>query len=116
MILNDFFLLNYMKKVEAVIQAVREQDVVNALTELKIGGFTVLHGKGCGKSPKLEYGDPFTNILTVFTVVEDSKVDQVVSAISKSAHMGTTGDGKIFVSPVNEVTDISTNKKGERYL
>ena len=69
MILNDLFLLNQMKKIEAVIQAVREQDVVNALTKLKIGGFTVLHGKGCGKSTKLEYGDPFTNILTVFTVV-----------------------------------------------
>ena len=105
-----------MKKIEAVIQVSREQDVINALTELKIGGFTVLHGKGCGKSPELEYGDPFTNILTVFVVVDDSKVDRVVSATSKAAHMGTTGDGKIFVSPVNEVTDISTNKKGERYL
>ena len=105
-----------MKKIEAVIQVIREQDVVNALQELRLGGFTILDGKGCGRTPKLEYGDPFTNILTVFTVVEDSKVEQVVSAISKAAHMGTTGDGKIFVSPVNEITDISTNKKGERYL
>ena len=105
-----------MKKIEAVIQAIREQDVVNALQELRLGGFTILDGKGCGRTQKLEYGDPFTNILTVFTVVEDSKVDQVVSAISKAAHMGTTGDGKIFVSPVDEITDISTNKKGESYL
>ena len=105
-----------MKKIEAVIQVVREQDVVDALQELKIGGFTVLDGKGCGRTSKSESGDQFTNILTVFTVIEDSKVDQVVSAISNAAHMGTSGDGKIFVSPVDEVTDISTNKKGESYL
>ncbi len=105
-----------MKKIEAVIQAVREQDVVDALQKLKIGGFTILNGKGCGRTPKSESDDLFTNILTVFTVIEDSKVDQVVSAISNAAHMGTSGDGKIFVSPVDEVTDISTNKKGESYL
>ena len=105
-----------MKKIEAVIQQIREQDVVDALQELRLGGFTILGGKGAGRTQKSEYGDPFTNILTVFTVVEDSKVDKVVSAIVKAAQMGTTGDGKIFVSPVSEVTDISTGKKGEDVL
>ena len=105
-----------MKKIEAIIQQIREQDVVNALQELRLGGFTILDGKGCGRTQKLEYGDPFTNTLTVYTVVEDAKAEQVVSAIVKAAQMGTTGDGKVFVSSVDEVTDISTGKKGESVL
>ena len=105
-----------MKKIEAIIQRAREEDVVSALQELRLGGFTIYDGKGAGRTTKSEYGDPFTNILTVLTVVEDSQVDKIVSTIVDAAQMGTTGDGKVFVSSVDEVTDISTGKKGEGIL
>jgi nitrogen regulatory protein P-II 1 len=100
-----------MKKIEAVIQTVREDDVVYALCKIKLGGFSISEGKGCGGESK-----EYTNIETVSTVVEDSNVDKVVAAIAEAAHMSTSGDGKIFVSPVESVTDISTKKQGEKYL
>ncbi len=100
-----------MKKIEAVIQAVREGDVVDALHKIKLGGFSISEGRGCGRGTK-----DFTNIETICTVVEDSNVNKVVAAITEAAHMSTTGDGKIFVSPVDEVTDISTKEQGEKYL
>ena len=100
-----------MKKIEAVIQTVREDDVVDALCKIKLGGFSISEGKGCGGESK-----EYTNIETVSTVVEDSNVDKVVEAIAEAAHMSTSGDGKIFVSPVESVTDISTKKQGEKYL
>ncbi len=100
-----------MKKIEAVIQTVREDDVVDALCKIKLGGFSISEGKGCGGESK-----EYTNIETVSTVVEDSNVDKVIAAIAEAAHMSTSGDGKIFVSPVESVTDISTKKQGEKYL
>ena len=100
-----------MKKIEAIIQTVREDDVVDALCKIKLGGFSISEGKGCGGESK-----EYTNIETVSTVVEDSNVDKVVAAIAEAAHMSTSGDGKIFVSPVESVTDISTKKQGEKYL
>ncbi len=100
-----------MKKIEAVIQSVREDDVVDALRKIKLGGFSIIEGRGCGRGSK-----DFTNIETVCAVVEDSNVNKVVAAIVEAAHMSTTGDGKIFVSPVENVTDISTKKQGEKYL
>ena len=100
-----------MKKIEAVIQSVREDDVVESLQKIKLGGFSISEGRGCGRN-----SEDFSNIKTICTVVEDSIVEKVVAAITEAAHMSTTGDGKIFVSSVDQVTDISTNKQGEKYL
>jgi len=100
-----------MKKIEAVFQSVREDDVVQSLRKMKLGGFSISEGKGCGRGT-----EDFTNIKTICTVVEDSNVEKVVAAITEAAHMSTTGDGKIFVSPVEQVTDISTKEQGEKYL
>ena len=100
-----------MKKIEAVIQTVREDDVVEALCKMKLGGFSISEGRGCGGESK-----EYTNIETIFTVVEDSNVKKVVEAIVEAAHMSTSGDGKIFVSTVDQVTDISTKEQGEKYL
>jgi len=99
-----------MKKIEAVIQSVREDDVVDALCKMKLG-FSINEGRGCGGGSK-----DYTNIETIFTVVKDSSVKKVVDAIAEAAHMSSTGDGKIFVSPVDEVTDISTKEQGEKHL
>jgi len=100
-----------MKKIEAVFQSVREDDVVESLRKIELGGFSISQGKGCGRGAK-----GFTAIETICTVVEDSNVEKVVAAIVEAAQMKTTGDGKIFVSPVDQVTDISTNEQGEKYL
>ncbi len=100
-----------MKKIEAVIQSVREDDVVDALRKIKIGGFSISEGKGSGRE-----SDSFTIVKTICTVVEDSNVKNVVEVIVEAAHMSTTGDGKIFVSPVEQVTDISTKEQGEKCL
>jgi len=99
-----------MKKIEAVIQSVREDDVADALCKMKLG-FSINEGKGCGGDSK-----DYTNIKTICTVVGDSNVEKVVEAIAEAAQMSTTGDGKIFVSSVENVTDISTKKQGEKYL
>jgi len=99
-----------MKKIEAVIQSVREDDVVDALCSMKLG-FSINEGRGCGGSSK-----DYTNIETIFTVVKDSNVKKVVDAIVEAAHMSSTGDGKIFVSTVDEVMDISTKEQGEKHL
>jgi len=99
-----------MKKIEAVFQSVREDDVVDALCKIKIG-FSINEGRGCGGDSK-----DFTSVKTIFTVVEDSNVKKVIEAIVEAANMNTTGDGKIFVSPVDQVTDISTKEQGEKYL
>ncbi len=54
--------------------------------------------------------------MEIVIVVEDSKVDQVVSTISESAHTGTLGDGKIFISTIDEVIDITTKEKVEKNI
>jgi len=105
------FPINPMKKIEAVIQSVREHDVVDAIRKIKLGGFYISEGRGCGRG-----SEDFTNIETVCIVVEDSNVEKVVAAIAEAAHMSTSGDGKIFVSSIENVTDISTKKQGEKYL
>jgi len=54
--------------------------------------------------------------LEIVIVVEDSKVDQVVSTITDNAHMGTLGDGKIFISTIDKVIDITTKEKIEKNI
>ena len=100
-----------MKKIEAVFQSVREDDVVEALCKMNLGGFSINEAKGCGGRAK-----DYSNVKTIFTVVEDSNVKKVVDAIAEAAHMATTGDGKIFVSTVDQVMDIYTHEQGEKYL
>ncbi len=100
-----------MKKIEAVFQSVRGDDVVDALCKIKLGGFSINEGSGCGGGSK-----DLTSVKTICTVVKDSNVKKVVDAIVEAAQMSTTGDGKIFVSTVEQVTDISTKEQGEKYL
>ncbi len=111
-----------MKKVEAVFLHKHEKEVVDALRTLELGGFTILPGKGRGRGPRKvkeglgRYVEPFNEVDVVFIVVDDSKINSVVSAIANAAHTGSLGDGKIFVSPVEDILDITTLKKGEEFL
>src|SRR5262245_53204180 len=99
-----------------------EKEVLDALRVLGLGGFTIFNGKGRGKGPRKvkeglgRYIEPFNEIDMVYVVVDDKKVESVISAIASATHTGGLGDGKIFVSRVDEVFDISEMKKGEKYL
>lgn len=109
-----------MKKIEAMILAKNEESVVEALRKIDFGGMSLFIGKGRGRGPRKikpgvgRYVERYNDILEIVIVVEDSKVDQVVSTITENAHMGTLGDGKIFISTIDKVIDISTKEKIEK--
>ena len=106
-----------MKKIEAVVQSEIAKDVVDAISNQGVGGVTLIQslGKGAGERPWIggEKGRQveFNSIDLIITVVDDSKVESVVSAITEKAHTGQKGDGKIFVSDISDAYDISTKQK-----
>jgi nitrogen regulatory protein P-II 1 len=111
-----------MKRIEAFIQSDKQQEVVEALSKLKIGGLTVIQclGRGAGERPRIggEQGGaiPYNTIDIIVTYVDDPIVDEVMTAISSAAYTGTKGDGKIFVSTVDDGMDICTKEKGTKSL
>ncbi len=111
-----------MKKIEAVVLASREKNILDALRKSEIGGLTVIPGKGRGQGPRNvqpgpgRYIEKYNDVLIFCIVVEDSKVDEVVSAIIEASHTGNLGDGKIFISTVDDVIDITTKQKREKCI
>ena len=114
-----------MKKIEAVIRSDRLGDVSEALSAIGVIGFSAIEGKGRGSGarPMLRGGRgttqvraEYNSIVNMFTLVEDSKVDSVVSAISGAAFSGNPGDGIIFVTNVEDIVNISSKKKGSAAL
>ncbi len=111
-----------MKKIEAIIHAKNEESVIDALRKIDFGGMSLFIGKGRGRGPRKikpgvgRYIEKYNDILEIVIVVEDSKVDQVVSTITDNAHMGTLGDGKIFISKIDKVIDITTKEKIEKNI
>jgi len=111
-----------MKKIEAIVPTSKETEIIDALQKTGIGGLTVTSGRGRGKGvrkikPGLgRYIERFNEVLILFIVVEDSKVDEIVSIILDVTHTGSLGDGKIFISTIDEIVDIATKQKGEKYI
>jgi len=114
-----------MKRIEAVIRSDRLNNVVTALKEANVGGLTVTQsrGRGAGERPMIvggrgttQYMADFNPLNTIITVVDDSKVDSTVSAITDAAHTGVKGDGKIFITNVEETIDIATKEKGSKSI
>ncbi len=111
-----------MKKIEAIVLQSKEKDIVDALQKTGIGGLTITSGRGRGKGQRNvkpgpgRYIERYNDVLTFFIVVEDSKVDEVVSIIIDASHTGSLGDGKIFISTIDEIVDISTKQKGVKYI
>ena len=111
-----------MKKIEAIVQVSKEKEIIDALQKTGIGGLTILPGRGRGRGPRKvkpgigRYIERFNDVLTLFIVVEDSKVDEIASIIADISHTGSLGDGKIFISTIDEVIDITTKEKGEKYI
>ena len=112
-----------MKKIEAIIKPFKLDDVKDALAEVGVQGMTVTEVKGFGRTGgKKEvyrgsaYVVDFVPKVKIEVVVTDELVHDVLDAIEKSAKTGRIGDGKIFVSTIDEVIRIRTGEKGEDAL
>jgi nitrogen regulatory protein PII len=108
-----------MKKVEAVIKPFKLDDVKDALHDAGVSGITVTEVKGFGRQKGhtelyrgAEYVVDFLPKVKVEAVVEDDQVERVVEAIEAAARTGRIGDGKIFVSAVEQAVRIRTGDKG----
>ena len=109
-----------MKKIEAIIKPFKLEEVKDALSEVGVEGMTVSEVKGFGRQKGhteiyrgSEYTVDFLPKIKIETVVGDERVDAAVAAIVKAAKTGKIGDGKVFVSPVDEAVRIRTEEKGE---
>lgn len=114
-----------MKRIDAIIQEDKLDVVTDALKEIGITGITITQsrGIGTGERPVLrgsrgttKFVAMYNRLESIMTIVDDSKVERVVKAIMNSAHTGTAGDGKIFVSNVEEAFDIATKQSGTHIL
>ncbi len=108
-----------MKKIEAIIKPFKLDDVKEALNEVGISGITVLEAKGFGRQKGhtelyrgAEYVVDFVPKVKLEVVVEDGQAERAVEAIKTAAHTGRIGDGKIFVSSVEEAIRIRTGESG----
>lgn len=112
-----------MKKVEAYIKPFKLDEVKEALMEIDVGGMSVTEVKGFGRQKGhtelyrgSEYQVDFLPKIKIEVVVKDSDLDRVVDAIVSAARTGQIGDGKIFVSGVEEAVRIRTGESGEEVL
>ena len=108
-----------MKKIEAIIKPFKLDDVKDALHEAGVSGITVSEVKGFGRQKGhtelyrgAEYVVDFLPKVKVEVVVEDGLVDRVVEAIENAARTGRIGDGKIFVTAVEQAIRIRTGDRG----
>ena len=109
-----------MKKVEAVIKPFKLDEVKDKLNEIGVKGITVTEVKGFGRQKGhtelyrgAEYVVDFLPKIKLDIVVSDSQLDEVVNAIIKSAQTGRIGDGKIFITNLEDTIRIRTGEHGE---
>ena len=112
-----------MKKIEAIIKPFKLEEVKDALSEIGIEGMTVSEVKGFGRQKGhteiyrgSEYTVDFLPKIKIELVLADSQKDAAISAIVKAAKTGKIGDGKVFVSTVEEAIRIRTDEKGDSAL
>ena len=108
-----------MKLITAIIKPFKLDDVREALSEIGVAGITATEVKGFGRQKGhtelyrgAEYVVDFLPKVKIEVVIEDSMVESAVEAIHQAAHTGRIGDGKIFVSAVEDVLRIRTGEKG----
>ena len=109
-----------MKKIEAVIKPFKLEEVKDALGEAGIEGMTVSEVKGFGRQKGhteiyrgSEYTVDFLPKIKIEVVIPDAHADAAVRAIIKAARTGKIGDGKVFVSPIEQAVRIRTEEKNE---
>jgi nitrogen regulatory protein P-II 1 len=114
-----------MKKIEAVVPSARLDKAFAALKELNLGGLTYYDSKGRGQIPPPEihsgrgtgtYRPEFNVNATIVIVTDESMVNKVIDKILESTSTGLTGEGKIFVSDVDDVIDIGSRQRGKDAL
>jgi len=108
-----------MKKIEAIIKPFKLDEVKDALHDIGLQGITVTEAKGFGRQKGHseqhrgpEYVVDFLPKVKLEVVCDDALVDRAVEAITAAARTGRIGDGKIFISAVEEVVRIRTSEKG----
>ena len=108
-----------MKKIEAIIKPFKLDEVKEALNEVGLKGLTVLEAKGFGRQKGhtelyrgAEYVVDFLPTVKIELVIEDNLVERAIEAIQLAAHTGRIGDGKIFVSTIDEAIRIRTGERG----
>jgi nitrogen regulatory protein P-II 1 len=112
-----------MKKIEAIVRHFKLEDVKNALLENGISGMTITEVRGFGRQKGhtemyrgTEYRVDFVPKVKIEVALDDMKLDAAVSAIVKSAQTGQIGDGKIFISDLEETVRIRTGETGGEAL
>jgi nitrogen regulatory protein P-II 1 len=110
-----------MKKIEAIIKPFKLEEVKDALGEIGIEGMTITEVKGFGRQKGhteiyrgSEYTVDFLPKIKLELILGDGRVEAAVAAIVKAAKTGKIGDGKVFVSNVEEAVRIRTDEKGEQ--
>ncbi|OLE17469.1 MAG: transcriptional regulator [Betaproteobacteria bacterium 13_1_20CM_3_63_8] len=109
-----------MKKVEAIIKPFKLDEVREALSEIGVTGLTVTEVKGFGRQKGhtelyrgAEYVVDFLPKVKVEVIISDTLVERAIEAVIKAARTGKIGDGKIFVTTVEQVVRIRTGESGE---
>ena len=108
-----------MKKIEAIIKPLKLSSVKDSLHEIGLSGMTVLDVKGFGRQRGQDgglekdsaYNDEFHAKIKIELIVEDSIVENAIEIIKNAAYSGKIGDGKIFVSSIEQVIRIRTGEK-----
>ena len=110
-----------MKKIEAIIKPFKLEEVKDALSELGIEGMTVTEVKGFGRQKGhteiyrgSEYTVDFLPKIKLEIVAPDERVDSAIAAIVKGAKTGKIGDGKVFVSSIEDAIRIRTDERGDK--
>jgi nitrogen regulatory protein P-II 1 len=109
-----------MKKIEAIIKPFKLDEVKEALHDIGLQGITVLEAKGFGRQKGhtelyrgAEYVVDFLPKVKIELVVDDPLLERAIEAIQRAAYTGRIGDGKIFVSPVEEAIRVRTGERGK---
>ena len=112
-----------MKKIEAIVKPFKLEEVKEALGEIGVTGMTVTEVKGFGRQKGhteiyrgSEYTVDFLPKIKLEIVLEDQQLEAAVAAIVKAAKTGKIGDGKVFVSSIEEAVRIRTEEKGEKAI
>ncbi len=112
-----------MKKIEAVIKPFKLDEVKDELNKIGVLGLTVSEVKGYGRQKGhtelyrgAEYAVDFLPKIKIELIIDDSLVDDVIEVIKSKAHTGRIGDGKIFISSVDDIVRIRTGETGKNAI
>ena len=112
-----------MKKIEAIIKPFKLDEVKEGLQSLGVSGITVLEAKGVGRQKGhtelyrgAEYVIDFLPKIKIEVVVSNTLAPEVIEFIRESAHTGKIGDGKIFITDIQDVVRIRTGESGEEAI